>query len=125
MDERPQGVVARGYDAGADAFFDENLTSQADPASFDFGVAVVTKISAQGIRNGAKLMGSPGRSKRLLNMRVADDSIILVGRVKTGDQPGSWDGWVLSADSATGQVQYERNIDVQDGDVRDFPCFNF
>jgi hypothetical protein len=29
--------------ASHDAFFDENLTSQADPASFDFGVAVVRR----------------------------------------------------------------------------------
>jgi hypothetical protein len=26
-------------------------------------------------------MGSPGRSKRLLNLRVAGDSVILVGRI--------------------------------------------
>jgi hypothetical protein len=50
-------------------------------------------------------------------MRIADHSMVFVGRVKTGGQPGSWDGWILSADSATGQVGYERNIDVQDGDM--------
>ena len=100
-----------------DAFFDENLMAQADPASFDFGTAIVTRITAQGTRSFARLMGTPGRSKRLLNMRVADDSVLLLGRVKTGDQPGSWDGWILSSQAATGQVRYERNVDVQNGDM--------
>jgi len=50
-------------------------------------------------------------------MRVADDSVLLLGRVKTGDQPGSWDGWILSSQTATGQVRYERNVDVQNGDM--------
>ena len=100
-----------------DAFFDENLMSQADPASFDFGTAIVTRITAQGTRSFARLMGIPGRNKRLLNMRVADDSVLLLGRVKTGDQPASWDGWILSSQAATGQVRYERNVDVQNGDM--------
>jgi len=100
-----------------DAFFDENLMAQADPASFDFGTAIVTRITAQGTRSFARLMGTPGRNKRLLNMRVADDSVLLLGRVKTGDQPGSWDGWILSSQAATGQVRYERNVDVQNGDM--------
>jgi hypothetical protein len=100
-----------------DAFFDEDLMAQADPASFDFGTAIVTRITAQGTRSFARLMGTPGRNKRLLNMRVADDSVLLLGRVKTGDQPGSWDGWILSSQAATGQVRYERNVDVQDGDM--------
>jgi len=100
-----------------DAFFGENLMAQADPASFDFGTAVVTRLSAEGIRNPAALMGAPGRSKRLLNMRVANDSVVLLGRIKTGDQPGSWDGWILSSQAATGQVNYERNLDVQNGDM--------
>jgi len=43
-----------------DAFFDENLMSQADPASFDFGTAIVTRITAQGTRSFARLMGTPG-----------------------------------------------------------------
>ena len=100
-----------------DAFFDENLMAQADPASFDFGTAIVTRITAQGTRSFARLMGIPGRNKRLLNMRVADDSVLLLGRVKTGDQSGSWDGWILSSQAATGQVRYERNVDVQNGDM--------
>jgi len=100
-----------------DAFFDENLMAQADPASFDFGTAIVTRITAQGTRSFARLMGIPGRNKRLLNMRAAGDSVLLLGRVKTGDQPGSWDGWILSSQAATGQVRYERNVDVQNGDM--------
>jgi len=100
-----------------DAFFGEDLMSQANPASFDFGVAVVTRISAQGIRSPARLLGSPGTSKKLLNLKVAGDSVVLVGRVKTGDQPGSWDGWILASQATTGEVEYERNVDVQQGDM--------
>lgn len=100
-----------------DAFFDENLTSQTDPASFDFGTAIVTKITGDGVRTAARLLGIPGRNKRLLNMRVAGDSFVLVGRMKTGTEPGSWDGWILSARRATGEIDYERNIDVQAGDM--------
>jgi len=103
--------------ASHDAFFGENLGAGADPASFDFGTAIVTRISAQGRRSGAHLLGIPGLRKRLLNLRVAGDAVVLVGRVKTGDQPGSWDGWILSADAASGAVRYERNVDVQEGDM--------
>ena len=91
--------------------------AQADPASFDFGTAIVTRVTAQGTRSFARLMGIPGRNKHLLNMRVADDSVLLLGRVKTGDQSGSWDGWILSSQAGTGQVRYERNVDVQNGDM--------
>jgi len=70
--------------ANHDAFFGENLMAQADPASFDFGTAIVTRITAQGTRSFARLMGTPGRNKRLLNTRVADDSVLLLGRVKVG-----------------------------------------
>ena len=100
-----------------DAFFDENLTSQADPGNFDFGTAIVTRITGEGIRSFARLMGAPGRSKHLLNLRVAGDSVVLLGRAKTGDQPGSWDAWILSSAKTTGEVQYERNLDVQNGDM--------
>ena len=103
--------------ANHDGFFGENLMSQADPASFDFGTAIVTKITTQGVRSFARLMGTPGRSKRLLNMRVAGDSLVLAGRVKTGNQPGSWDGWILSFRAESGQVGYERNVDVENGDM--------
>ncbi len=100
-----------------DAFFGDDLMSQADPANFDFGTAIVTKIAPQGFPTAARLMGTTGRNKRLLNMRIADDSITLVGRIKTGAQPGSWDGWILSAQADTGQVNHERNVDVQSGDM--------
>jgi hypothetical protein len=103
--------------ASHDAFFGENLGAGADPANFDFGTAIVTRITAQGTRRGAHLLGMPGRRKRLLNLRVAGESVVLVGRVKTGDQPGSWDAWILSSDAVTGAVHYERNVDVQEGDM--------
>jgi hypothetical protein len=100
-----------------DAFFGEDLLSQADPASFDFGTAIVTKITAQGVRSRASLLGRPGRYRRLLNIRVAGDSLLLVGRIRTGDLPGSWDGWILSSRAASGEVRYERSVDVQSGDM--------
>jgi hypothetical protein len=100
-----------------DAFFGEDLLSKADPASFDFGAAVVTRITAQGVRSFATLLGTPGRNKQLINLRTAGDAVILVGRMKTGDQPGSWDAWMLSSQAATGQVNFERTIDVQSGDM--------
>src|SRR5262249_15911858 len=103
--------------ASHDAFFGENLSAQADPASFDFGTAIVTRIDAQWERSFAKLMGVPGRNKRLLNLRVAADRVVPVGGVRAGDQPGSWDAWILSSQVATGQVEYERNIQIQDGDM--------
>jgi hypothetical protein len=100
-----------------DAFFGEDLRALTDPANFDFGTAVLTQITGQGTRTFARLMGFPGRKKRLINMRIAGDSIVLVGRIKTGDQPGNWDAWILSSQAATLQLNYERNIDVQDGDM--------
>jgi hypothetical protein len=100
-----------------DAFFGEDLMSQADPATFDFGTSIVTKVDGEGTRSRATLLGHPGRARRLLNMRVASDRVLLVGRIRTGDQPGSWDGWILSSQAATGEVQYERIVDVQDGDM--------
>ncbi len=103
--------------ASHDAFFDEDLTSQTDPSSFEFGTAILTRIDAQGGRCFARLVGIPGRSKRLLNLRVAGDSVVLLGRIKTGDQPGSWDGWILSAHGASGAVEYERDVDVEEGDM--------
>jgi hypothetical protein len=100
-----------------DAFFGEDLASGADPGAFDFDTAIVTRLLPDGSRSYAKLLGHPGRSKRLLNMRAAGDSVALVGRIKTGDQPGSWDAWILSARGATGEVAYERSIDVRNGDM--------
>jgi hypothetical protein len=103
--------------AAHDAFFAEDLSSGADPGHFDFGAAVVTRVSSTGNRGYARLLGSPGRDKRLLNLRTVRDSVVLVGRAKTGNQPGSWDAWILSARGIDGLVEYERNIDVQDGDM--------
>jgi len=100
-----------------DAFFGEDLASLTDPASFDFGTAIVTTITAEGVRRPARLWGNPGRNKRLLNLRAAGDSLVLVGRIKTGNDPGSWDAWILSARADTGLVEYERNIDLHDGDM--------
>jgi hypothetical protein len=100
-----------------DAFFGEELMSGADPGAFDFDTAIVTRFAPDGNRSYAKLVGHPGRSKRLLNLRAVGDSVALVGRIKTGDQPGSWDAWILSARGATGEVAYERSIDVRNGDM--------
>jgi len=100
-----------------DAFFGENLTSFADPANFDFGAAVLTRIAADGSRTFARLLGMPGRGKRPLTLRVAGESAILAGRVRTGNQPESWDAWLLSVRTATGDLAWERNIDVQSGDM--------
>jgi len=100
-----------------DAFFGEDLSSGTDPDNFDFDTAVVTRFTPDGVRSYAKLLGHPGRSKRLLNMRAVRDSVVLLGRMKTGSEPGSWDGWILAARGASGEVVYERNVDVQNGDM--------
>jgi hypothetical protein len=100
-----------------DAFFGEDLLSGTDPDNFDFDTAVVTRFTTDGVRSYARLLGHPGRSKRLLNMKAVRDSVVLVGRMKTGSEPGSWDGWILSARGASGEVAYERNVDVQNGDM--------
>lgn len=99
-----------------DTYFKEDLMSQADPAVFDFGVAVLTKFSSQGERLYAKLEGH-SRFKRLINMRVSDDGVYLVGRVKTGQEANSWDAWMYAADGSTGNEMYESTIDLQDGDM--------
>jgi hypothetical protein len=100
-----------------DVFFGENLAAQTDPASYDFGLAVVTRVTAQGPRAGARLLGFPGRNKRLLNLRVAGSSVVLVGRIKISSEPGGWDGWLHASDAASGRLEYERSIDVQQGDM--------
>ena len=100
-----------------DAAFGENLSAGADPAHFDFGTAILTKIDAGGSRVYASLLGTPGRGKSLLNMRAGNDSVFLVGRVKTGDAPDGWDAWMLSANAGTGAVSFERTIDVEHGDM--------
>jgi hypothetical protein len=50
-------------------------------------------------------------------MRIAGDGVVLLGRVKTGNEPVSWDGWVLKFLTATAEVEYERDVDLQDGDM--------
>jgi hypothetical protein len=100
-----------------DAAFGENLMAGADPDHFDFGTAVLTKIDAQGQRAYARLLGTPGRFKSLLNLRAGNDALLLVGRVKTGTEPDSWDAWILSAEAGTGTVAFERAVDVQHGDM--------
>jgi hypothetical protein len=99
-----------------DSYFKEDLASHADPSAYDFGVAVLTKFSSQGERLYAKLEGR-STSKRLLNMRVGDDGVYLIGRIKTGDQPNSWDAWMYAADPSNGNELYESSIDIQDGDM--------
>jgi hypothetical protein len=99
-----------------DAFFGESLMAQADPESFDFGTAIVTRVDGRGARSPAALLGSPGRARRLLQMRVASGSVLLIGRIRTGHEPGSWDGWLLSSPSS-GEPGYERVVDVDGGDM--------
>ncbi len=107
-----------------DIAFGENLMAGADPDHFDFGTAVLTKLDADGRRVYAKLVGVPGRlagvpgrGKSLLNMRVGNDSVLLVGRVRTGSDPDSWDAWILEAQAGTGAVDFDRAVDVQHGDM--------
>ncbi|MEJ0032885.1 MAG: hypothetical protein WDO15_22085 [Bacteroidota bacterium] len=90
-----------------DQYFNENLTASADPAVYDFGVVLLTKFSSLGDRIYSKLEGhSP--YKRLVNMRVSDDNVYLIGRIKTGQQPNSWDAWVYVADASSGNQLYEK-----------------
>jgi len=100
-----------------DAAFGDKLLDGADPASFDFGTAVLTKLDAQGGRVYAKLLGTPGRQKRLLGMRAGDGSVFLLGRIKTGTAPESWDAWILSAAADTGALLRESTVDLDRGDM--------
>jgi hypothetical protein len=100
-----------------DAYFHENLMALANPASYDFGLAIVTKFSPDGNRMFATLAGSPSRYKRLLNMRVSDDGIYMVGRIKTGMEANSWDAWILTLNPENGVIKYESTIDIADGDM--------
>ncbi|MEO8474371.1 MAG: hypothetical protein ABI477_19365 [Chryseolinea sp.] len=99
-----------------DKEFNENLSAGADPGSYDFGVAIVTKLSPDGHRKYSNLMGT-SNSKRLINMRVGNESIFLIGRVKTGGQLNSWDAWILAADASAGIVKSEFQVDIKDGDI--------
>jgi len=99
-----------------DAFFGEHLLDGADPDHFDYGVAIITRLSPQGARSYAVLSGL-GTNKRLLNIRATAQTLWLTGRIRTGDQPGSWDAWFQSFDASTGQTRSEHGVDVQDGDM--------
>src|SRR6266404_2874293 len=52
-------------------------------------------------------------------VRFAGTAAVRVSPARSGEWqlPGSWDGWILSSQAATGQVRYERNVDVQNGDM--------
>jgi hypothetical protein len=99
-----------------DAFFHEDLSSRADPANFDYGVSIVTRFSPAGQRTYSVLSGL-GTNKRLLNLRATSANVFLAGRVKTGNQPGSWDAWVETLDASNGRALSERFVDVQSGDM--------
>ncbi|MEI9920828.1 MAG: hypothetical protein WDO14_18850 [Bacteroidota bacterium] len=99
-----------------DSYFSEDLTASADPATYDYGVAVLTKFSSEGERLWAKLEGHASNT-RLLGMRVGNNSVYFIGRQKTGTEANSWDAWVYAADAPAGSKLYESTIDVQDGDM--------
>ncbi|MFZ5972934.1 MAG: hypothetical protein ACOYXA_15210 [Bacteroidota bacterium] len=99
-----------------DALHNDNLASEANPGAYDWGVAIVTKLSPSGQRVYSKLLGK-STQKRLINLRVGGGTIYLVGRIKTGSAPDSWDAWVLAADASSGQQRYEQPLHVQQGDM--------
>ena len=86
-----------------DAFFGEHLLDGADPDHFDYGVAVITRLSPEGARTYAVLSGL-GTNKRLLAIRATAQTLWLTGRVRTGNEPASWDAWIQSFDTSTGQA---------------------
>jgi hypothetical protein len=99
-----------------DALFGEHLLARADPEHFDYGVSVITRLSPEGARSYAVLSGL-GTNKRLLNIRATAQTLWLTGRIRTGNEPGSWDGWLQSFEASTGQVLSEHLVDVQEGDM--------
>ena len=99
-----------------DAFFGEHLLDGADPAHFDFGVAIVTRLAPDGARSDAVLSGL-GTNRRLLAVRASARTLWLTGRIRTGSGPGSWDGWIQSFDTSTGQAIADVGIDIQAGDM--------
>jgi hypothetical protein len=99
-----------------DAKFNENLMAEADPGSYDWGVAILTKLSQNGERKYSRLEGH-GNNKRLINLRVGEGSVYFIGRVKTGSEPDSWDSWLLTANAPTGNFKYESQIDIDAGDM--------
>jgi hypothetical protein len=53
----------------------------------------------------------------LLNVRATASTLWLTGRIRTGDEPTGWDGWLQSFDASTGHATAERYVDVQGGDM--------
>jgi hypothetical protein len=99
-----------------DAFFGEHLLDGADPTHFDYGVAIITRLGPDGSRSHATLSGL-GTNRRLLGVRATGSMLWLTGRIRTGNQPASWDGWLQSFDPSTGHAIAERQVDVQGGDM--------
>lgn len=99
-----------------DAAFHENLSADANPGSYDWGVAILTKLSSTGERKYSRLEGHY-TNKHVLNFRVGEGSVYFIGRVKIGSEPDSWDAWLLTADAANGNVKFETQIDVEAGDM--------
>jgi len=99
-----------------DAFFGEHLLDGADPGHFDYGVAIVTRLSPDGTRSDALLSGL-GTNRRLLNVRASARTLWLTGRIRTGGDAGSWDGWIQSFDTSTGHAIAEHGVDIQAGDM--------
>jgi hypothetical protein len=99
-----------------DAFFGEHLLDGADPTHFDFGVAIVTRLAPDGARSDAVLSGL-GTNRRLLAVRASARTLWLTGRIRTGSDPGSWDGWIQSFDTSTGQAIADVGVDIQAGDM--------
>lgn len=99
-----------------DQKFGENLSAGTDPANYEFGVAILTKINSEGNRIYSKLEGH-SRQVRLLNMNVDHGSVYFTGRVKINKEPNGWDAWILHADPTTGMERYDLNVDIKNGDM--------
>ena len=99
-----------------DALFGEHLLDGADPTHFDYGVSIITRLSPDGARSYAVLSGL-GTNRRLLNVRATARTLWLTGRIRTGSDPTSWDGWIQSLDASTGHALAEHGVDVQGGDM--------
>jgi hypothetical protein len=99
-----------------DAFFNENLTAGADENHFDYGVSIITRLSADGRRTYSVLSGL-GTNRRLLNIRATPETLSLTGRVRVGDNPADWDAWLQAFEASTGRALAETFIDVQAGDM--------
>jgi hypothetical protein len=99
-----------------DAFFHENLLAGADEAHFDYGVSIITRLSAEGARAYAVLSGL-GTNKRLLGIRATAQTLYLTGRIRVGSNPEDWDAWVQAFEAPTGHALSERFVDLQAGDM--------